>query len=226
MVVGSTPDVVVQASQAAIEAGPVDMLGPDAPVVAEVPVDTASSTDSTEVVDPTAAEAAAPATGDVSAASLEPATVVAPAPGPGSAVPSPAPTATPTTGTPSAPAPAPVVTSGPLAPVTVAAPQTTTAPTTAAPTPAPTTAAPAPTTVAPAASLTYPSYSAGAGATVVLQFDGSSISVASVTRQPNWVSQIEQNGPRSVEIKFFNTATRQDEEFHATVEGGRIKVEN
>jgi hypothetical protein len=214
MVVGSTPDVVVQASQAAIEAGPVDMLGPDAPVVAEVPVDTASSTDSTEVVDPTAAEAAAPATGDVSAASLEPATVVAPAPGPGSAVPSPAPTATPTTGTPSAPAPAPVVTSGPLAPVTVAAPQTTTAPT------------PAPTTVAPAASLTYPSYSAGAGATVVLQFDGSSISVASVTRQPNWVSQIEQNGPRSVEIKFFNTATRQDEEFHATVEGGRIKVEN
>jgi hypothetical protein len=222
MVIGSTPDVIVQASQAAIEAAPVDTLVSDAPEVAEVPVDTASSTDSTEVVGPTAA----PASGDVSAASREPATVVAPAPGPAPAVPSPAPTATPTTGTPSAPAPAPVVTSGPLAPVTVAAPQTTAAPTTAAPTPAPTTAAPTPTTVAPAASLTYPSYSAGAAATVVLQFDGSSISVASVTRQPNWVSQIEQNGPRSVEIKFFNTATRQDEEFHATVESGRIKVEN
>ncbi|MGE5211181.1 MAG: hypothetical protein ACM3MM_07935 [Acidobacteriota bacterium] len=226
MVIGSTPDVIVQASQAAIEAAPVDTLGSDAPVVAEVPVDTASSTDSTEVVGQTAAEAAAPATGEASAASLEPATVVAPARGPAPEVPSPAPTATPTTGTPPAPAPAPVVTSGPLAPVTVAAPQTTAAPTTAAPTPAPTTAAPTPTTVAPAASLTYPSYSAGSAATVVLQFDGSSIYVASVTRQANWVSQVDKNGPRTVEIKFFNTATRQDEEFHATVEGGRIKVEN
>jgi hypothetical protein len=114
--------------------------------------------------------------------------------------------------------------------VTVAAPQVTAAPTTAAPPapqPAPTTAAPTPTTAAPVtAALTYPSFSAGSAATVVLQFDGSSIHVASVARQPNWVSQVDQNGPRSVEIKFFNTATQQDEEFHATVENGRIEVEN
>jgi hypothetical protein len=220
MVIGSTPDVIVQASQAAAEAAPVDTTASESPVVAEVPVDTASSTDTTEVVGPTVAEGAAPATGEVSAASFDPATVVAPAPRPAPAVPSPAPTVSPTTGTPSAP----VVTSGPLAPVTVAAPQTTAAPTTAAPPPAPTTAAP--TTVAPAAALTYPSFSAGSAATVVLQFDGSSIYVASVTRQPNWVSQVDINGPRAVEIKFFNTATQQDEEFHATVESGRIKVEN
>ena len=230
MVIGSTPDVVVQASQAAIEAAPVDTPASDAPVVTEAPADTALSTDSTEVVDPPVAEAAAPAPGEVSAASLQPATVVAPAPGPAPAVPSPAPTATPTTGTPSAPAPAPVVTSGPLAPVTVAAPQPTAVPTTAAPPatqPVPTTAAPPPTTAAPVtAALTYPSFSAGSAATVVLQFDGSSISVASVNRQANWVSQVDKNGPRSGEIKFFNTATQQDEEFHATVENGRIKVEN
>jgi hypothetical protein len=228
MVIGSTPDVVVQASQAALEAAPVDT--PDAPVVSEVPVDTALSTDSTEVVDPAAAEAAAAAPGTASAAPLEPATVVVPAPGPAPA--GPAPTAAPTTGAPSAPAPAPVVTAATVSPETVATPQATAAPQATpapppAPQPAPTTTAPPPTTaVPPTASLTYPSYSAGSAATVVLQFDGSSISVASVTRQANWVSQVDKNGPRTVEIKFFNTATGRDEEFHATVEGGRIKVEN
>jgi hypothetical protein len=134
----------------------------------------------------------------------------------------------------------------PVAPGSVAAPQATAAPTTAAPAPttaapapttaapAPTTAAPAPTTAAPAPTTaapapvapTYPSFSAGSAATVVLQFDGSSIYVASVNRQPNWVSQVDKNGPRTVEIKFFNTTTEEDEEFHATVENGRIKVEN
>ncbi len=240
MVIGSTPDVVVQASQAALEAAPVD--APDAPVVSEVPVDTALSSDSTEVVDPAAAEAAAAAQGTASAALLDPATM-APAAGPAPA--GPAPTAAPSAGTPSAPAPAPVVTAAPVTPGAVAAPQATVAPTTtalpttAAPTPTtaapppttaappPTTAAPPPTTAAPTtAALTYPSFSAGSAATVVLQFDGSSIYVASVNRQANWVSQVDKNGPRTVEIKFFNTATQRDEEFHATVENGRIKVEN
>jgi hypothetical protein len=156
--------------------------------------------------------------------------VVVPAPGPAPA--GPAPTAAPTTGAPSAPAPAPVVTAATVSPETVATPQATAAPQATpapppAPQPAPATTAPPPTTaVPPTASLTYPSYSAGSAATVVLQFDGSSISVASVTRQANWVSQVDKNGPRTVEIKFFNTATGRDEEFHATVEGGRIKVEN
>jgi hypothetical protein len=77
-----------------------------------------------------------------------------------------------------------------------------------------------------AVALTYPSYTAGSAGTVVLQFDGSSIYVASINRQPNWVAQIDQNGPRTIEIKFFNTATQQSAEWHATVESGRIKVEN
>jgi hypothetical protein len=224
MVIGSTPDVAVQASQAAIEAAPVDTSASDVPEVTEVVVDTALSTDSTEVVDPATADAAAAATGTASTAPVEPAAVAAPAPGPAPAVPSGTPTAAPTTGLPSAPAPAPV-TPASTAPATVAVPQATAVPTTAVPTtPAPTTAAPPPTTAAPA--LTYPSLSAGSAATVVLQFDGSSIYVASVARQTNWVSEVEKNGPRSVEIKFFNTATQRDEEFHATVENGRIKVEN
>jgi hypothetical protein len=225
MVIGSTPDVVVQASQAAMEAAPVDTLASDAPVVTEVVVETALSIDSTEVVDPAAADVASAAPGTASSAAAEPATAAAPASGPAPAVPVVTPTAAPTTGLPSAPAPSPV-TSAPIAPVTVAAPQATAAPTTAVTSPAPTTAAP-PATAAPvAAALTYPSFSAGSAATVVLRFDGSSIYVASVTRQTNWVSEIEKNGPRTIEIKFFNTATQRDEEFHATVESGRIKVEN
>ncbi len=49
--------------------------------------------------------------------------------------------------------------------------------------------------------------------------------MASVSPQANWVYEIATNGPRTVEIKFFNVATGSDREFHATVEGGRIKVE-
>ena len=236
MVIGSAPDVVVQASEAAIEETPVDMPAPDVPIVTEAPVDTTSPTDAAEVVDVAAPDAVAPVPAAVSAASLEPATAAAPAPS--AAAPAPAPPAAPTT---AAPAPAPVATTPPVAPVIAAGPRATAAPTTAAPIttappatqPAPTTAAPAPTTAATppitattAAALTYPSFSAGSAATVVLQFDGSSIYVASLARQPNWVAQIDKNGPRTVEIKFFNTATQQDQEFHATVEGGRIKVEN
>ena len=62
-------------------------------------------------------------------------------------------------------------------------------------------------------------------AAVSLRFDGSSISVASVSPQANWLYEVATNGPRTVEIKFFNVATGGDREFHATVEGGRITVE-
>jgi hypothetical protein len=41
-----------------------------------------------------------------------------------------------------------------------------------------------------------------------------------------WVYQVEQNGPSTVKLKFFNTVTQQDREWKATVEGGRIQVEN
>ncbi len=118
-----------------------------------------------------------------------------------------------------APAPAPTATAAPAP-----APTPTAAPTTAAPTTQPTLP---PTTQAPAtvSSLTYPSYTVSGAAGVSLQFDGSSISVASVTPQSKWVYEIAKNGPRTVEIKFFNVDTGRDREFHATVEGGRIKVE-
>jgi len=73
--------------------------------------------------------------------------------------------------------------------------------------------------------LSYPSYTVSGASAVTLQFDGSSIVVNSVSPQANWVYQVGTNGPRTVEIKFYNTATGNDREFHATVENGRIKVE-
>ncbi len=133
---------------------------------------------------------------------------------------------------PNAAAPTPDAPSVPV-PTIAAKPPTTAAPTTAAPTTAapttaaPTTAAPttaAPTTAAPVA-LSYPTYTVSGVSGVSLKFDGSSISVASVSPQANWVYEIATNGPRTVEIKFFNVATGSDREFHASVEGGRIKVE-
>jgi chitodextrinase len=60
---------------------------------------------------------------------------------------------------------------------------------------------------------------------VTLRFDGTSIQVASVAPQANWVYQVSANGPRSVEVKFYNTATGADREFHAAVSNARITVE-
>jgi len=180
---------------------------------------------------PVAADAVAPATAQPAAVAPDAATTGAAAPVPADAgrpappplaAPSPPPAAT------SAPAPTEAATSAPSAPTPAPAPAPTAAPTTtpaAAPTsaPAPTTS-PTPTS-APAAALSFPSYVSNS-ATVVLQSDGSSIAVASVTPQADWVFEIEKNGPRSVEIKFFNVVTKRDGEFHASLEGGRIKVEN
>ena len=160
---------------------------------------------------PAAAPAAAPAPPAPAAAPTPPAAVPTPAAVPAQKV-APIPTA--------APAPAPTPTAAPAP-----APAPTAAPTTAAPTTQPTLP---PTTQAPAAvsSLTYPSFTVSGAAEVSLQFDGSSIYVASLTPQPKWVYEIEKNGPRTVEIKFFNVDTGRDREFHATVDGGRVKVEN
>jgi hypothetical protein len=130
----------------------------------------------------------------------------------GVAAPTAAPVA-PTPVTPTVAAPTPTPTPAP-------APNSTAVPTTAPPTtqqPLP------PTTVS---NLTYPSYTLSGVSDVSLRFDGSSIRVQSLTPQSKWVYEIEKNGPRTVEIKFFNVDTGRDREFHATVEGGRIKVES
>ncbi len=74
--------------------------------------------------------------------------------------------------------------------------------------------------------LSYPNYSVSGVGSVGLQFDGSAIYVASVSPQANWVFEIDRNGPRSVEVKFFNVVTEREGEFHASLEGGRIKVES
>jgi len=170
------------------------------------------------------AEAATPA-GDLVAAPAEgqpgvaqPVVVQPVAVQPSDAQPAPAPVAAP------APRVAPAVAPAPAPTPTTRAPVPTPAPTAAPTTPAPTTAAP--TTPAPAAALSYPSYQASSAGAVVLQFDGSNIYVNSITPEPNWVFQVEKNGPRSVEVKFFNVVTKRDSEFHAKVDGGRIQVEN
>ncbi len=74
--------------------------------------------------------------------------------------------------------------------------------------------------------LSYPTYTVSGIGSVRLQFDGSAIYVASVSPQANWVFEIDRNGPRTIEVKFFNIATEREGEFHASVERGRIKVES
>ena len=213
MVIGSVPTIAGPVG-AAPQALPAEVLASDQPTTVPVDVTTTEAVpESTEqpadaavvalggseIVETAAVAAAVPA--PAPAAPTPPAAAPAPTAAP---APAPAPTAAPTTAAP-APAPAPI-----------AAP-TTAAPTTQPPRP--------PTTQAPVSSLTYPSYTVSGAADVSLQFDGSSIQVASLTPQPKWVYEIEKNGPRTVEIKFFNVDTGRDREFHAKVEGGRIKVE-
>jgi len=223
MVVGATPQTIVSALPA------VDP-GPAAPVVevpaTELPVETAAvPTDSLAPgVDTTVG--AAPAAGADLTASNSPV-------GP------PAPVAAAPTFAPQAPAPVGAAAPAAVQPRTTVSnattprvtqttsPATTNAPTTVATTQPATTQPPA-TTNAPVqavtASYTYPSYSAGSAASVTLRFDGSTVTVWSVSPQANWVYQIDVNGPRSVEVKFFNVKTQAEAEFHAAVEGGRIKV--
>jgi hypothetical protein len=212
MVMGSTPTIgspVAAAIDAAVAeadaADPSTILAVDPATTAVIPESAEVIPESTEVpAEQVQDPLAAPAVIENAAAPV--AAPAAPAP----AQPAVTPTATPTAVVPS-PKPAPA------APVSTAAPTT----------PAPTTAPPLPTTAAPspAPALTYPSYTVSGVSAVSLQFDGSSISVASLSPQANWVYEIEKNGPRSVEIKFFNVVTGADREFHATVEGGGVKVE-
>ncbi len=238
MVIGSAPTIggPVVAEGAAPTA--VGVGEPSTTAVVE-PSSTAIVPDSTELLlDPTQSTVGA---GDVLEAAAVP---IAPAAVPATNVASPAqpaaalPSASPNPATPAAPAPtdAAPVTPSPATPPPSARTTPTSAPVPASTTPAvvttssaPTTAPPVPPTTAPPAvvsNITYPSYTVSGAASVGLQFDGSSIYVSSLVPEANWVYEIETNGPRSVEIKFFNVATGRDREFHAAVENGRIKVEN
>ncbi len=222
MVIGATPQTIVSAL-------PVVDPGPAAPVIevpaTELPVETAAlPTDSLAPGVDTTVGVVGPGA-DLTASN--------------SPVGPPAPVAATPTFAPKAPAPVGAAAPAAVQPRTTVSntttpratqttsPATTNSPTTVATTQPATTQAPA-TTNAPAqavtASYTYPSYSAGSAATVTLRFDGSSVTVWSVSPQANWVYQIDVNGPRSVEVKFFNVKTQAEAEFHAAVEGGRIKL--
>ncbi len=200
------------------------MAAPSTALVVD-PTTTEATPDSVEVpVDQAQEPLAAPAVTGTVAGSGTPSTRVAWPTQPAAVQPSTAPSQ-PVAAAPSADNPAPVAPAAPVPAPPAATPAATAAPTTAAPTTA-VAATVVATTVAPApVALSYPSYTVSGVSGVSLQFDGSSISVASLSPQTNWVYTIEKNGPRAVEIKFFNVATGSDREFHATVEGGHINVE-
>ncbi len=231
MVLAITPDRASDAIQVAdpveVASGGARTVSADVPAI--VPEPAASGTLPTLVAESGTVGAAAPAAveqvaTDATFNSIGPASALATAAplvpatptNTAAAVASPPVVATP-------PAPTPSVPATPPAPTT--APPTTITPTTAAPpTVAPTTAAP--TTAAPQRNVSYPSYSTVGGEIYLAVVDGSSISVYSVVRGDGWVHQVDRNGPRSVEVKFFNVNTEQEAEFHATIESGSIKVES
>ena len=229
MVIGSVPTIAGPVG-AAPEALPAEVVVGDQPTT--VPVDVATTETLLESIEqPTDAAVAAPeGIVEASAVVAGPVGLSPAAPTVAPAAPSPTPTVAPASAaapTPAAPTPkvTPAPTAAPApAPTAAPAPAPTAAPTTAVPTTQP---ALPPTTQAPAtvSSLTYPSYTVSGVSDVSLQFDGASIYVVSLTPQSKWVYEIEKNGPRTVEIKFFNVDTGRDREFHATVESGRIKVE-
>jgi hypothetical protein len=150
-----------------------------------------------------------------------------PSPSPAAAAvttPSP-PTTAPAAPPPTAPPPTAPPPTAALAPPPTA-PPTTSPPTTSPPTTGPPTTSPLPAAAA-AASVTYPSYEVPDVADVVLAFaDETTITVWSVAPKANWVYEVENNGPRTIAVKFFNVQTHREATFQAEVEGNRIKVES
>lgn len=229
MVLASTPDASIEAvaADAGIGTAPPDAL---APIDTEVPAPAATSVPAPapaapELTTPAATSAPAPIE------TLSPALVSAtPAAAPAAAAPAPAAPAVPATNRPVA-SPPPLATQPPPAttPATTK-PETTTSTTTTSTSTAPvattvaTTVAP---TTGPAHTTTYPNFTVSGVAEVYLSFvDDREIGVYSVIREPNWVYQVDKDGPRSIEVKFFNVVTEKEAEFHAEVEGGTIKVES
>ncbi len=108
------------------------------------------------------------------------------------------------------------------APVTAA--QVTAAPVTAAPTTAPPTTAVSTTAALQIEYLTY-TVEDGVGS-VVLAREGNSISLYGFYPNGGWIKEVALNGPSTVKLKFFNVQTERDHEWKATIQGGRIQVEN
>ena len=157
----------------------------------------------------------------------------------------PAPAATASTGTapsptaavspPSLPAAAPgsqAVTAPPQAPAPTTPPGTA-APTTAPPAPAapapsvsPTNSSAPATAVQPATQTEYLSYEfAGIADVVVALHDGSRLEFWSVDRAPGWVSRVDDDGPRTVKVKFMRLSDGEEAEFVLELRGdGRIDV--
>ncbi len=84
-------------------------------------------------------------------------------------------------------------------------------------------AAPTTTTARVSSYASYP-FTGVATEVVIARYADGTIAVASITSEANWVSRISRNGPRSIEIEFFNRATQQEAQFAAELSGGQIKV--
>ncbi len=240
MVLGSAPSALT-ISEAAADV-PVETFPPVTPAVevpvaavAPLPVETAAAAEAVAepvaaaaeptVASPAAPVAAAPTPVAVVAAAMpqQVAPVAAPAP---ATAPAPAPVNAAPPAQVIAPAPAPVPVAVPTTRAPQPVPAAVVAPTTAVTTTVPNTVA---TTSPPpdSSTVTYPTYGLEGLADIILTFTNSSdLTVWSVTPESNWVYEIDKNGPRSVEIKFFNLKTHAEGEFHADVENGRIKVES
>jgi outer membrane biosynthesis protein TonB len=214
-------------------ARPIAGAGAASPV-ATAPPTTVPGSLGTEAPLPTTAPAVATSAATVPPVASTQPTVVSSVPAqpvaPGTAAPVAPPVAADAT-TRTAPTPAqPVQPVQPARPVTTPSPSTTLAPsTTVASTPPVTTAAPttqATTTTQAPAAVEYRTYGVDAVGSVVLAYTGSSITLSSTSLGAGWVYRAETNGPRTVKLNFFNTDTEQEAEWKATIESGRILIED
>jgi hypothetical protein len=88
-----------------------------------------------------------------------------------------------------------------------------------------TTAAPEPATTAapPPPAVPSPQTLRSACGDVVVEIDGRTVRIASITPLPGYTSQVSTDGPESVEMKFLGTD--RDCEVHAELKAGRLDVE-
>lgn len=127
------------------------------------------------------------------------------------------PTTTIGTAQPAVAAPVPITVTTPVPQLTTVAP---TAP--PAPTPVPT------TTTRPAVTSETRSFQiVDVDGAVSLEYvPHTSLRMASLDVGEGWTYRVEANGPRAVELKFYNTTTGRDAEWKATLEDEGIVVEN
>ncbi len=139
-----------------------------------------------------------------------------------------------------APTPRPAPSAAPAPAARAAAPTPAAAPGSKAPTPKPSTAAapsapaaptptPAPTTPTPTApAATYPAYDVPGIGTVTLQHADGKIHFWAVSTRSGWQYQVEDDGPRKVEVKFRTGGGNGEDEgeakFQAELANGRIGI--